>query len=173
LLQEESELKGVPCQIQSLHRTSDGYGVAEDTVPFDGAQTKERVKILRRALEEARALEKEGKFEASKKSIRSTYVDLRKAWERGIEEVLFNNAVVRFRKGVETNRLASVEVGDDDFKTINIGMTRCSNFPHDGAANANVPTPSLKELDDDINALEAWRSEIAKRLDVVKRRRGA
>lgn len=33
------------------------------------------------------------------------YAKLRKTWERTIEEVLFNQVVLRFRDGVETKRL--------------------------------------------------------------------
>ena len=172
LLQEETGLQSVPCAIQSLHKTGDGYGVAESCVPFGGAKTSDRVKMLRQQLTEIQRLEKTGWHDAAKKMIRSSYVDLRMSWERGIEEVLLGGAVIRFRKGIETNRLAGVEITDEDISQVNKGMTRCSNFPHDGAAIAQVPTPTVKEFEQDIEALESWRSGINKRADGVKKRRG-
>ena len=172
LLQEETKLQSVPFAIRSLHRTSDGYGVASDSVPFDGATTKERVKKLRQDVLEVKRMEKGGWYEQAKKLIRGSYVELRMTWERAIEETLLNGAVVRFRKGVETNRLSKVEITDEDVNFINRGMTRCSNFPHDGAANAHVPTPSIAELEQDLELLETWRSGLEKRYDTVRKRRG-
>jgi len=43
------------------------------------------------------------------------YFHLRMAWERVAEEVLLRNVVLRFRKGVETQRLAQVVIDDDDY----------------------------------------------------------
>lgn len=37
------------------------------------------------------------------------------AWERAVEEVLLREVILRFRKGVETQRLAGVVVDDEDY----------------------------------------------------------
>lgn len=41
----------------------------------------------------------------------------------------------QYIKGIETNRLQGVSVDDDDddYEAINSGMTKCSNYAHDGA----------------------------------------
>lgn len=172
LLQQECEKYSVPCKVQSLHRVADSYGVAQDGIPFGGAGTKERVKLLRVAKDEAMRLKKAGDYVGAERLVLNIYVDLRKAWERGVEEVLFHNVVVRFTEGVSTMRLSAVEVTDDDVKVVDDAMTRCSKFAHDGAASANVPAPSPEDLQADIEVLEDWRKETEERNKTVRARRG-
>jgi hypothetical protein len=95
---------------------------------------------------------------------RDLYNALRMAWERGVEEVLFHEVVLRFRKGVETSRLKKVTVEPEDVTDVTSGMARCSNYTgHDGAQEANVAPPSPVEMEADINALEAWRKFVVAR----------
>jgi TPP-dependent pyruvate/acetoin dehydrogenase alpha subunit len=60
------------------------------------------------------------------------------AWKRSVEEVLFRKVVLRFRKGVATQRLAEVSVDDNDYAQVDAGMTRCSNYAHDKAVAGGV-----------------------------------
>lgn len=60
------------------------------------------------------------------------------SWERAVEEVLLREVIMRFRKGVETQRLAGVVVEDDDYAQVNAGMTKCSNYAHDKALLGGV-----------------------------------
>lgn len=172
LLQQEAVQNGVAHAVRSLSRTAEGFGVAVDGVPFDGATTKARVKLLREAQGNAAMLWKQNDQAGAAKMIRDTYVDLRKAWERGVEEVLFAGTVFRFTEGVSTQRLAGVEVSDDDYKAIDAAMTRCSKFAHDGASAAQVPTPHPDELLNDIENLEAWRLATEKRRETLRKHRG-
>lgn len=81
-----------------------------------------------------------------------------------MEEVLLNEVVLRFRKGVETNCLKKVTVETEDVTAITTGMSKCSNYTgHDGAQEANVAQPSPEEMEADINALEAWRKSVVDR----------
>jgi hypothetical protein len=45
------------------------------------------------------------------------------SWERAVEEVLFRKVGLRFRKGVETSRLAEVCVEDADYAKVDEAMT--------------------------------------------------
>ena len=93
-------------------------------------------------------------------------------WERAVEEVLFRKVVLRFRKGVETQRLAEVIVEDSDYQEIFAGMKKCSNYPHDSALIAGVAVPEPDELLADIMALENWRVQVEKRsADTAKKRK--
>jgi len=47
------------------------------------------------------------------------YFRLRMTWERAVEEVLLREVILRFRKGVETNRLQGVVVEDGDYVQVN------------------------------------------------------
>jgi hypothetical protein len=171
LVQEDAKQAGVDLHVRSLQRTPEGYGVPEDSLPFAGANTGARVGLLRQAQVRAAKLLKLGDESGSAKLVQDIYVDLRKAWERGVEEVLFNGTVSRFSAAVETNRLAAVEVTDDDFRAVRESMARCSKFAHDGAAAAYVAMPTPDELTQDIDKLEAWRTQTEKRRDRIRRAR--
>ena len=84
-----------------------------------------------------------------------------------MEEVLLNEVVLRFRKGVETKRLKKVSFETEDVTAIDAGMSKCSNYTgHDGAQEANVAPPSPDEMEADINALEAWRKSVLSRREM-------
>ncbi|MBX7252100.1 MAG: hypothetical protein K1X50_08950 [Candidatus Promineofilum sp.] len=110
--------------------------------------------------------------DVASKMTRDAYALLRETWERGIEEVLFSGTIMRFSEGVSTQMLKAVEVSDDDYHSVAIGMTKCSKFSgHDGAASANVPIPPPEELQEDIEAFETWRKSVISRQNEVRERR--
>lgn len=81
--------------------------------------------------------------------------------------------ILRFRKGVETQRLAGVVVEDDDYAQVNAGMTKCSNYAHDKAFVGGVAVPEPDELLADIMALETWRVQVDKRSGETAKKRKA
>lgn len=100
------------------------------------------------------------------------YTHLRMAWERAVEEVLLRNVVLRFRKGIETQRLAGVVVEDDDFTQVFAGMKKCSNYAaHDKALMSGISVPEPDELLADILALETWRDAVEQRSKGTEKRR--
>ena len=92
------------------------------------------------------------------------YGRLRLAWERCVEEVLLNGVVQRFGEGVSTQKLKAVLVTDDDYRQIEVGMTKSSKFEHDAASPiGRIPIPDPDELSRDIEYLEAFRLAVDKR----------
>ena len=65
------------------------------------------------------------------------------------------DVILRFRKGVETQKLAGVVVDDDDYGRVAAGMSKCSNYTHDKAAIGGVEIPDPDELLADIQSLAA------------------
>jgi ABC-type Mn2+/Zn2+ transport system ATPase subunit len=154
---------------RSLRRAPAGYGVADNSIPFEGASTKDRVGILRVMLVEATRLRKEGDDKGYRREARDIYAHLRMSWERAVEELLFNNVVLRFRKGVETNRLNKVTVEPADVATITKNMGKCSNYTgHDGAIQANLAIPLPPEIEQDIKVLDDWRKIASDRINKKK-----
>lgn len=169
VLMFEATALGLAPKALTLNQTPEGFGVAEETLPFAGANVSQRVGILRNKQVECARRFKAGDQAGYRLLARDLYNDLRMAWERGVEEVLFHEVVLRFRKGVETNRLKKVKVEPDDVTAITAGMSRCSNYTgHDGAQEANVAPPSPDEMEKDINALEAWRKSVVTRREGKK-----
>lgn len=164
VLMFEATALGLAPKALTLNQTPEGFGVAEETLPFAGANVSQRVGMLRNKQVECTKRHKAGDQAGYRLLARDLYNDLRMAWERGVEEVLLNEVVLRFRKGVETNRLKKVFVEKEDVTAITAGMSKCSNYTgHDGAQEANVAPPSPEEMETDINALDTWRKSVVAR----------
>jgi energy-coupling factor transporter ATP-binding protein EcfA2 len=172
LLVEEAKLAAVSITTQSLIRRPEGFGVAEPDLPFEGKNASKRIGALKAHQQSIAKLYKDGDEEQHRKQTVEAYFRLRMAWERAVEEVLLRDVVVRFRKGVETQRLAGVVVDDDDYNQVNAGMTKCSNYAHDKAMIGGAAVPDPDELLLDITALETWREKIDNRSkDTAKNRK--
>lgn len=173
LLIDEAEKAGVPVEKQSLTRRSEGYGVADPDLPFEGMNTKARVGYLRNKQQQIKKIYESGDEPEHRKQTADAYRQLRIAWERAIEEVLLRSVVLRFRKGVESQRLVGVLVEDSDYATVDHWMSKCSNYAHDQALLGGVEVPDPDELLTDINTLDDWRKQIDKRGVTTQKKRKA
>lgn len=172
ILQQETKEIGIEMSALSIRRTPAGLGICSESLPFDGTTCSKRVRMLHDQQSDVARVAKDGDENLAAKMTRDVYALLRQTWERGVEEVLFAGTVMRFSEGVSTQMLKEVEVQDDDYRTVTVGMAKCSKFSgHDGAAQANVPTPLPNELLADIDAFETWRKGVQKRKDDVRARR--
>lgn len=171
LLIEEAENNKVPFESNSLIKKANGFGIPETGNPFQGKSTKERIGYLRSQHQEILKIFNEGNEHEHSKKTFDAYQYLRDSWERAIEEVLLQNVVLRFRKGIETQRLRRVTVEDSDFSTVENGMTKCSKYCHDTASICGITIPDPAELLEDINSLDEWRLSIIKRSEVTDKRR--
>ncbi len=155
-----------------LENTSAGAGTCSGTLPPYGATLSKRLGYIQDQLQKNEKFwktkaEKEWR-EASETLVR----EIRKAWERAVEEILFNESVTRFERAVQTNRVREVIVEDNDWTAIENAMTELSRLgPHDepGQAQDEPPTP------DDIRALmqdlEDWKKDILQRRNSTRKRR--
>jgi recombinational DNA repair ATPase RecF len=173
LLAEEAKLAGVSIATQSLTRRAEGFGIADSDLPFEGKNASKRIGALKAQHQSITKLHKDGEEQEHRKQTVDAYFRLRMAWERAVEEVLLREVILRFRKGVETQRLAGVVVEDDDYAQVNAGMTKCSNYAHDKALLGGVAIPEPDELLADIMALETWRAQIDKRGGEIAKKRKA
>lgn len=172
LLLEEAKLAGVTVSTQSLVRRAEGFGVADPELPFEGKSASKRIGALKAQQQSIAKLHKDGEEQEHRKQTVDAYFRLRMTWERAVEEVLLREVILRFRKGVETQRLAGVVVDDEDYAQVNAGMTKCSNYAHDKALLGGVAVPDPDELLADITALETWRTQIDKRsVETAKKRK--
>jgi len=158
---------------QSLVERPEGFGVTDPQLPFEGKTTKDRIGQLRAFQQEIAKVYKSGDQPRHREMTQNAYRQLRDTWARAVEEVLFRQVVLRFRKGVETQRLREVVVEDVDYTLIDNGMTKCSNYSHDRASVAGVAVPDPAELLEDINTLDDWRKAIEQRSQEVRKKREA
>ena len=173
LLAEEAKLAAIPIITQSLTRRAEGFGVADPELPFEGKGTGKRIKALRAQHQTIAKLHKDGEEQEHQRQTVEAYFRLRMAWERAVEEVLLREVILRFRKGVEMQRLAGVVVEDGDYAQVYAGMSKCSNYAHDKALQGGVAVPDPDELLADITELDTWRENIEKRSKVTAQARKA
>ena len=173
LLDEEAQQAGVPIEKLSITRRAEGFGIADPDLPFEGMNTKARVGYLRNKQPHIKKIYTCGDEQEHRKQTAIAYWELRIAWERAIEEVLLRSVVLRFRKGVETKKLAGVLVEDGDYSTVDKWMSKCSNYSHDQALLGGVEVPDPDELLEDIEALEKWRLETHERGEKLQKKRKA
>lgn len=174
ILVEEAEATAVQISTQSLARRSAGFGVADPELPFEGQNVGRRIGTLKAKQQAIAKLHANGEEQEHRRQTVDAYYQLRMAWERAVEEVLLRRVVLRFRKGVETQRLAEVVVDDADYAQVDAGMTKCSNYAHDKALLVGAAVPDPDELLADILALESWRTHIENRSKATaKKRKGS
>lgn len=173
LLAEEAKLAGVAIATQSLTRRAEGFGVADPELPFEGKNASKRIGALKAQHQTIAKLHEDGEEQEHRKQTVDAYFRLRMTWERAVEEVLLREVILRFRKGVETQRLAGVVVEDGDYAQVNAGMTKCSNYAHDKALLGGVAIPDPDELLADIMAIETWRAKVDKRSSETAKNRKA
>lgn len=170
LLVEEARKSGARVETQSVTRGPEGFGVADPDLPFEGMNTKARVGYLRNKQQHIEKVYRSGDELEHRKLTADAYRELRIAWERAIEEVLLRNVVLRFRKGIETQRLSGVFVDDNDYATVDYWMSKCSNYAHDQALLGGTEVPDPDELLADINEFDKWRLEITNRGDKLSKK---
>lgn len=163
LLAEEAKLAAVPIATQSLTRRAEGFGVADPELPFEGKSTSKRIRALKAQHQTIAKLYRNGEEHQYQRQTVDAYFRLRMTWERAVEEVLLREVILRFRKGIETQRLAGVVVEDGDYAKVYAGMTKCSNYAHDKALQGGIAVPDPDELLSDIMELDAWREGIEER----------
>ena len=172
ILEQKAAEIGAELTKNYIRRTGQGFGVHSQDLPFDVLGTKDRIARLRQMLVNVRKAQQDGNDDEHRHMTATCYGRLRLAWERSIEEVLFNGAVQRFGEGVSTQRLKSVAVTDDDYREVEAGMTKSSKFEHDAATVVGrLPVPDSDELSEDIERLARWRDIVNKRLGEVAKAR--
>lgn len=163
LILHDAEANGINILAQMVARGSDGPGTVVSELPFQGKTTRDRIGELRQLHQRAAALLSKEDRVTYELLARDAYRKLRDTWERAVEEVLLNGAILRFRKSIETNRLGKVRVDEEDWREVESGMTKCSNHAHDNPLMAGIAIPGANELLQDIEAVERFRKRIEDR----------
>jgi energy-coupling factor transporter ATP-binding protein EcfA2 len=165
-LLHEAERLDVPSETHTLSRDREYAGHVAAGLPFSALSTKKRIGPLRdRWVKAEKAFRVSGQDDYDPLATK-LYADLRRTWERAVEEVLLNQVVLRFRPGVETQRLKKIgDINQVDLDAVEQGMTKCSKWEggHDQALAMNERLPPPDELKLDIDALDNWVNAVEKR----------
>lgn len=166
LFKQFSHEQGVEQLDQHVRQLSIGAGVCAEELPWVALKVLKRIGHLKKLLQDAEKLHRDGYLAAYEREASMIYGYLREAWERGIEEVLLGGVVERYRPGVQTQQVAQIaDITIGDCKTVETAMTKCSKWlpGHDQAAAARADIPEPTEIKTDIETLENWVAAIRKR----------
>jgi energy-coupling factor transporter ATP-binding protein EcfA2 len=166
LLKQFSEEQGVEQLDQHVRQLSMGAGVCAEELPWVALKVSKRIGYLKKLLQDAEKLHRDGHQAAYEREASLIYGYLREAWERVVEEVLLGGVVERYRPGVQTQQVAQIaDVDVEDCRAVETAMTKCSKWlrGHDQAAAARADIPEPAELKVDIEMLESWVAAIRKR----------
>ncbi len=153
-----AQVEATSNHVESFSSTVGHLSTAE---PRESLKVAQRYAELEKLIKEA---EQAGNSDDFHRAVDRFYSLLRAAWERSVEELLFNQVVARYQKEVMTQRLLGAVIDKDGVAAVFQGMTRGSarTDAHDHAAAAALPTPSvddlkmhLKELKDFVAAQKA------------------
>jgi hypothetical protein len=147
-----------------LERAKGGFGsVSDQPAPWDALAFKQRRNHLEQRLSELKKhYEETGDDETYRNRITVFYDRARKTWERGVEELIFQQAVVRFRRSVETLRLKSAPIDQDLYVAVTNGMTDASAITgHDQAGELGGAWPDPAKAEAVLAGLKAFE-ELAK-----------
>lgn len=155
-LQEFAESAPVPCEMRIVRRVGDDAGVASNDLPWIALNVRQRIGHLKNELQQLAALERKGDADAYRQRVKTWFELLREAWERAVEEKLFNGVVGRFQPAIKTMSLASVSVTPQLTSAVERGMTNASKWTHDMAPAINRPAPKAPELQASLAELDAF-----------------
>lgn len=153
-LQRYSVENGVKCEACTVRRAGNSVGLAQKELPWIAQKVKNRKGFLRARIQELEKLERTGDPEDYKLQVKLWFELLREAWERAVEELLFNGVIQRFAKEVHTQQLKGMRVSKELIEEVNLGMTRSSDWVHDQAAGVNLPPPTVNELHNHLKSFE-------------------
>lgn len=134
-------------------------GIIEDSQkPWQSKKVKERVSDISMSISQLLRNGYDSDNPKYKDSITSLYTKMRETWERGIEEVLFNTVVERFRPDVGTLKLRGASFDpESDYPPIFEGMKRTSHFSgHDHASDLPPHLPKPDEIKADLEAIKSY-----------------
>jgi hypothetical protein len=146
-LQHYANRKDLDVEITTIRSAGGTPGLCNPKLPWVAQKVRDRKGVLNAKLQELGALIRGGATEEEiEEKVKTWYVLLREAWERGIEERLFKGTIERFKPSIETNRLKTVVISKEQIDEVVNAMTDSSKWLHDRAAGQNVPTPDVDEL---------------------------
>lgn len=166
MLQEHASKLACDIDIKSLTRKKTETGIPATSPPWDALKVSSRIRVLNVIHQQLQVTELNETEEVYKEQVKSFYGKLRETWERLIEEVLLNQAVQRFGRAIQTQRLKKVvDTTDEDYKTIEDNMSKCSTYfeGHDSAGALIETYPDADEVKEDIEILDTYLKTLRRR----------
>ncbi len=161
MLKDYCEKYNSDISVKSIERISGIPGICTDHMPWDAANVKERIGLLKEECGGLKIVYKKGSQTEYKLKAILLYGHIRETWERLVEELLLNGIVYRFARDIQTKRLKRLtDIQDGDYKIVDNAMKKCSVFLHDKSPDLNEDIPDPSEIMSDIDELEKYSKEL-------------
>lgn len=155
-----------PTGLRHLVRTSDGVGVVKTGLPWKGARLRARIDALEKSARAAKKLYDAHEEDSYERAAFRIYDELRATWERGLEDIVFAQVIVRHRDYVNTKRLKAVSVFTEaDADVAHAAYQKCCDYvrSHDPSRGRDASAPSPSDIADDIETLKVWEQALRDR----------
>jgi hypothetical protein len=139
-------------------------GQVIDDLPWQALSTRKRIARINEHLQELRTAFNHDEVAVYEPGVKVFYNSLRETWERAVEEILFKDAVKRYSRSVETQKLKQIRLEPGDIEAVDENMTQCSFYAHTNPPGVDsVETPEPDQLQEDLQKLKDWKSKIESR----------
>ena len=155
---------------ETVQRSGQTPGCCIGGLPWHAMPLKERLEYLTKDLDTFKSLYSTDQNTYNKRAS-DLYDLLRQAWEAAVEEVLLNKTILRHGATVQTLRLKSVTVTDDDYTAIYWAIDKCSNWVHDRSKALDVNRPSPNSIREDIQSLREFKKTVDYRSNELQHQR--
>ena len=141
--------------VESLNQA----GLVSPGLPFDKMTVKDRIGKLKNMIQnEIKPAYDNNCVPDYNRLAERFYKNLRMAWERAVEEILFGDVVKRYSHNVSTQQLRNVKYTPENAKIVEENMTICSSYLlHDPANGEEVNFGTPKEFEKNLKALEDFK----------------
>lgn len=158
-LREIANKKNIPVNGMEIFRNFTGTGICKPEVPWEAMSTQKRIGELNKLLQEANSkyIKGDADYELHADSLCKK---IRQTVERAIEEILLLGMVERYRRNIQTTKIAKLtKITKEDCEFLVGLMTEYSKYLHDQEEVARVPLPKPDKLKEDIKKLDEWVKE--------------
>ena len=153
--------------VRSVDRGAEAAGYCSSEAPPNSQPVSSLIRAMRRQLDNRRIHHERGNTMEWTMTVSGMHDQLRKGWERAVEEVL-SPVIKRLSKKIDTKHLSKVTVLTvEDCRTMRDGYGRCSALLHSSAETLNPRLPAPGAIEAEIDVLEAWIEDLKRRQRAV------
>lgn len=136
-------------------------GEVIDDLPWQALSTSKRISRLNAQLQDLQTAFNKNEVATYEAGVKSFYSSLRETWERAVEEILFKDAIKRYSRVVETQKLKQIRFEPSDLEAVEEIMTQCSFYAHPNPPDIDsVEIPEPAQLTEDLDKLKAWKTAV-------------
>lgn len=156
----------------TIRRKNSIPGDVSGNMPWHTMAVKERFQYLESQINEISSSHASDQ-ETYDKEAANWYGHFRETWEAIVEESVLNGTIQRFGRGIKIQSLRQVELEDSEYKTIDIFMTKASEWMtgHDRSKALSAHRPDPRTLRNDLEEARKFNNNVRAKRDTVGGRR--